>query len=139
MLALWAGLYLNGTALPQHDLDAHVAEALDELEFCLGDRATTRLGGLRARLGHPDPFAVRFVEVGNEDNLSGGRASYAAYRLRAFYDAVADRYPAVELVFSSTTDSVYGARSGQDYHEYSVRALFPAPPACLSLPVSPPS
>jgi alpha-L-arabinofuranosidase len=41
-------------------------EALDELEFCTGS-TDTFWGGKRAEYGHPEPFDIKFVEIGNED------------------------------------------------------------------------
>ncbi len=118
VLAVWGGFYLNGSTISEEDLDPYVDDALNALEFCMGDAETTTYGALRASLGRPNPFNIHFVEVGNEDNLNGGSASYAAYRLNMFYDAITTTYPEV-LVFSSTTNSVVG-QSGQDYHEYAV-------------------
>lgn len=41
-------------------------EALDGLEFARGD-ATSKWGSVRAAMGHPEPFDLRYVAVGNED------------------------------------------------------------------------
>ena len=41
-------------------------EALDELEFCMGS-TSTYWGGKRAEYGHPEPFNIKYVEIGNED------------------------------------------------------------------------
>lgn len=117
MLAVWSGLYLDGTVIPEDALQPYVDDAMHELEFCMGDASTT-YGALRISLGYPEPFQIKFVEVGNEDNLNGGDGSYTEYRFNMFYDAITAQYPDI-LVFSSTTDYVYGS-SGQDYHQYTV-------------------
>lgn len=84
VLAVWSGEYLDGTIISEADLAPYVQEALDELEFLMGDASTT-YGAQRIALGYEDPFTIKFVEVGNEDNLNGGEDSYIDYRFDAFY------------------------------------------------------
>ncbi len=60
----WAGQVVK----PGPALDPYVQEALDEIEYVTGG-AETKWGALRARDGHPAPFALRYVEVGNEDKF----------------------------------------------------------------------
>ncbi|KAK4156064.1 glycoside hydrolase superfamily [Chaetomidium leptoderma] len=116
VLGIVAGLYLNGEVVPEAELGPFVQDALNELEFLTGD-VSTPYGALRAKLGYPKPWKIRYVEVGNEDNLWGGLDSYKAYRLQIFYDAIKAKYPDM-FIFSSTTDHVY-KESGQDFHEYT--------------------
>lgn len=84
VLAVWSGEYLDGTIVAEADLAPYVQDALDELEFLMGDASTT-YGAQRIALGYPEPFDIKFVEVGNEDNLNGGEDSYIAYRFKMFY------------------------------------------------------
>jgi len=72
---------------------------LAELEYILGP-TTTPQGALRAAQGHPEPFPLLHVEIGNEDHLSGGLASYAA-RFTAFHDAIAAAYPQLTIIAST--------------------------------------
>lgn len=92
VLAVWSGLYLDGTIISEADLQPYVQDALDELEFLMGDASTT-FGAQRVALGYPEPFPIKFVEVGNEDNLNGGTDSYISYRFNMFYG----EYPALSL------------------------------------------
>ena len=92
ILAVWSGLYLDGTVVPENKIGVYVQAALDELEFLMGDTSTT-WGSRRASLGYPQPFEIHFVEVGNEDSLSGGAPTYSAYRFNAFYHAISKAYP----------------------------------------------
>lgn len=62
ILAIWSGLYLDGTVLSEEDLLPYVQDSLDELEFIMGDDSTP-FGRLRASLGHPSPWKINFVEV----------------------------------------------------------------------------
>jgi alpha-L-arabinofuranosidase len=54
--------------LPDAEMDAYVQEVLDLVEFANGDRST-HWGAVRASLGHPAPFSLRYLGVGNEDQI----------------------------------------------------------------------
>ena len=47
-------------------LEPYVQDALDEIEYVTGD-ASTKWGAQRAKDGHPAPFELNYVEIGNED------------------------------------------------------------------------
>ncbi|SPQ21402.1 d7654c19-7073-4ed9-a2be-fd1299e158c5 [Thermothielavioides terrestris] len=116
VLAVPAGLYLDGEVVSEADLAPFVQDALNELEFLMGD-VSTPYGAMRAKLGYPKPWKIKFVEIGNEDNLWGGLDSYKSYRFRMFYDAIKAKYPDI-FIFSSTAEYMY-KQSGRDYHEYT--------------------
>lgn len=65
---MWSGVYLNGYDndnpydIPEEEIGLYVQEALDELEFILGD-VHSKYGALRASLGHPRPWKLNYVEV----------------------------------------------------------------------------
>ena len=88
ILGVYAGLHIdNGARIITGDaLKPHVQEALEEIEYITGDTSTI-WGARRAKDGHPQPFKLRYVEVGNEDWLNMGTASYDA-RFAMFYDAI---------------------------------------------------
>lgn len=69
VLAIYSGYSLDGTSYPLEYMDEVLQEALDELEFLLGD-TSTKWGAKRAEYGHPAPFKINYVEVGNEDWFS---------------------------------------------------------------------
>jgi alpha-L-arabinofuranosidase len=87
------------------------------LEFLMGS-TSTKNGALRASLGYPNPWKINYVEIGNEDNLSGGQVSYSAYRFAAFYDAVHAKYPNLTVIASTSGMSLPG-NAGQDFHVYN--------------------
>jgi alpha-N-arabinofuranosidase len=118
VLAVWAGLALNGEVVPEAELDFYVQDALNEIEFLTGS-VDTEYGALRAKIGHPKPWKIRYVEVGNEDNLSNGLSSYRAYRFSAFYNAITAKYPDIQ-VLASTIDMTIPGTAGGDYHLYDV-------------------
>ncbi|GAB7342511.1 hypothetical protein MBLNU457_g0701t1 [Dothideomycetes sp. NU457] len=118
ILAVWSGLYLDGTVIPEDQLQPYVQFALDELEFLMGDASTT-YGTQRIALGYPQPFPIKYVEVGNEDNLWGGLPSYSTYRFQMFYDAISKAYPEIEVIASTVAFTLPGNADG-DYHEYAL-------------------
>jgi alpha-L-arabinofuranosidase len=69
LLDIFAGYALDGERLSSaEDLAPFVQEALDQIEYIVGD-TSTNWGARRAKDGHPSPFPLRYVEIGNEDVL----------------------------------------------------------------------
>ncbi len=96
VLAVYAGYSLKGAHVePGPALEPFVENALEEIEYVTGD-AKTQWGAERAKDGHPAPFPLHYVEIGNEDwfDKSG---SYEG-RYAQFYDAIKKRYPQLELI-----------------------------------------
>ncbi len=104
LLAVFAGYTLNGQHVPQEQFGPYIQDALDEIEYVIGDAATTTWGARRAADGHPAPFPLSYVEVGNEDwfDTSG---SYA-WRFTMLYDAIKARYPQLKVI--ATTGGLQG-------------------------------
>src|SRR5262249_55580004 len=82
-------------------LKPHVQDALEEIEYVTGSASTT-WGARRAKDGHPQPFKLRYVEIGNEDWLNMGTASYDA-RFTMFYDAIKAKYPGIQIISTMRT------------------------------------
>ena len=74
--------------VPVDQLDGYIQDALDLIEFANGDPATTTWGKLRADMGHPAPFGMKFIGVGNEQ----WGPEYPA-RLARFVTAIRKAYP----------------------------------------------
>jgi len=83
---------------PLDELGSYVEDALDLIEFANG-AVTTRWGKVRANLGHPGPFHLKFLGIGNEN---WGPAYIE--RLAVFQQAIKATYPDIRLVCSSGTD-----------------------------------
>ena len=81
------------------DLQPYIQDCLDLIEFANGDVNTT-WGKKRAEMGHPAPFNLKFLAVGNEqwDDLY-------YERLRPFVKAIKAKYPNIKLVGTSGPDS----------------------------------
>jgi alpha-L-arabinofuranosidase len=103
LLAVWTGYTLTGTVVPQNQLAPYVQQAVDEIQYATGS-TSTKWGHQRALDGHPAPFDVRMVEVGNEDffDTSG---SYNAYRYPMFYDAIKAADPQLKIVATTPVTS----------------------------------
>jgi alpha-L-arabinofuranosidase len=121
VMAVWAGLTLNGTVVAEADLAPYVQEALDQIEYAVGPVSST-WGAKRAADGHPAPFDVPYVEVGNEDFLNGGTDSYNTYRYPMFYDAIKAAYPRIKIVATTTVTS--RPMDVIDQHYYSSAEFF---------------
>jgi len=80
------------------DLDPYVQDALDLIEFANGD-ATTTWGKVRTEMGHPKPFNLKMMGVGNEN-----WGPQYVERLSVFQAAIKKKYPDFKLVCSSGTD-----------------------------------
>ncbi|MBN2162297.1 MAG: hypothetical protein JXR25_01260 [Pontiellaceae bacterium] len=98
VVGLYAGYNLNKSYIPAGpELDKYVQEALDEIEYIMGP-VDSKWGAKRAAAGHPEPFPLRYVEIGNEDwfDVSG---SYDG-RFAQFYDAIKAKYPQLKCISS---------------------------------------
>lgn len=84
---------------PVDQLDSYVQDALDLIEFANGDTSTT-WGKVRAEMGHPAPFNMKFLGVGNEQ----WGPEYPE-RLEVFVKALRKAHPEIKLVGSSGPDS----------------------------------
>jgi alpha-N-arabinofuranosidase len=80
---------------PGADLEPYVQDALDELEYVTGG-PDTKWGAERVKDGHPAPFKLTYVEIGNEDNFDKS-GSYED-RYAQFYKAIKAKYPGLQLI-----------------------------------------
>jgi len=102
VLAVYAGYSLKGVHVnPGADLAPFVQEALEEIEYVTGDTNTT-WGARRARDGHPAPFALTYVEIGNEDWFDKSK-SYDE-RFAQFHDAIKAKYPQLKTISTMGND-----------------------------------
>jgi len=96
VLAVYAGYSMHERRVtPGDDLQPYVQDALDEIEYVTGGTNTT-WGALRARDGHPEPFPLTYVEIGNEDFFDNA-LTYDA-RFTQFYTAIKAKYPNLQLI-----------------------------------------
>jgi alpha-L-arabinofuranosidase len=81
---------------PNGDVAPLVQDALDEIEYVTGDSKTTKWGAVRAKDGHPAPFPLKYVEIGNEDFFD--KLPVYNARFTKFFDAIRARYPKLQII-----------------------------------------
>jgi alpha-L-arabinofuranosidase len=78
---------------PLDEMDPIVQDAVDAIEYANGP-ATSTWGALRAKAGHPEPFGLKYVEIGNED---GSNPLYTDHYM-LIYKAIKDRFPEIQII-----------------------------------------
>lgn len=76
-------------------LQGFIDDALDLIEFANGDE-NTKWGALRASMGHPAPFHMEYIGIGNEEI---GQAFFDRYPL--FHKAIKEKYPDIKVIGTS--------------------------------------
>lgn len=108
VLAVFAGYALKKETIPAGpQLQPFVDEALDEIEYITGD-IHTKWGAQRARDGHPAPFSLRYVEIGNEDGFDTAKTYDGRYT--QFHDAIKAKYPQLKLISTVNGKDSLGRR-----------------------------
>ncbi|MFJ3671803.1 alpha-L-arabinofuranosidase C-terminal domain-containing protein [Streptomyces sp. NPDC090106] len=97
--ALVTGCGQNQAVVDDALLQRHVQDTLDLIEFANGP-VTSEWGRLRARMGHPEPFHLTHIEVGNEENLPNEFFE----RFTRFRAAIEAKYPGITVISNSGPD-----------------------------------
>ncbi len=95
----------SGPNINSEEFQQYIQDALDLVEFCKGD-ANTTWGAVRVALGHPEPFELPYIGIGNEQWGDGFFNCYEAF-VKAFDEAKKKNpalYDGVELMFSAGPD-----------------------------------
>jgi alpha-N-arabinofuranosidase len=104
VLAVYAGYSLAQEHVnPGPDLEPYVQDALDEIEYVTGG-TETQWGAVRAKNGHPQPFKLTYVEVGNEDQFD--RSGSYDGRYEQFYKAIKAKYPELQIIATTPVKSI---------------------------------
>jgi len=92
-------------------------DALDSLEFAMGDPKSTEWGRMRADMGHPKPFPISYVAIGNEDC---GKPWYEE-NYKTFYNALNQAYPDIQLISNCEPKAFKEGAKTQvwDFHIYT--------------------
>lgn len=86
----------TGELAKMEELQPYIQDALDLIEFANGDSKSTKWGNLRAEMGHPKPFNLTMIGVGNEQ---WGPDYIERYKL--FENAIHSKYPQIKIVSGS--------------------------------------
>ena len=79
--------------VPMDQMDEWVDDALDLIEWANGD-ANTRWGRVRAEAGHPEPFNLKYLGLGNEERISPEFIE----RFKYIYKRVREKHPEIVIV-----------------------------------------
>ena len=97
-----------GVHVAVDDLDSYIQDALDLVEFANGP-VDSKWGKVRAEMGHPEPFGLKFLAVGNEqwdyDEAHGNYGPVFTERLKKFSDAIRAKYPQLKLIGTTGPNS----------------------------------
>ena len=91
--------YNTGELVPLDEMEPYVSDALDLIEFANGD-TLTKWGKLRAEMGHPEPFNLKYLGIGNEQ---WGDQYLERYDIIS--QKVHEKYPEIQLVSGSGPSS----------------------------------
>jgi alpha-L-arabinofuranosidase len=91
--------------IPLADMAAYTQDVLDLIEYANGP-ATSTWGAKRAAAGHPAPFNLEYVGIGNEDKITAGFEE----RFKLIYSAVRAKYPKMQVI-----GTVGPSPKGEDY------------------------
>ena len=86
--------------VPVDELQPYIDDVLDLIEFANGDPATNQWAKLRADMGHPAPFNLKYVAIGNEQ----WGQTYVDH-LKPFIDPVRKKYPNIKIIGTSGPNS----------------------------------
>ena len=89
----------HGGLTPLDSIQPWIDETLAALEYANGD-VTTKYGALRAKNGHPAPFNIEYLEIGNENNQPNPEQQSDHYyeRYDLFRKAILAKYPKMQLI-----------------------------------------
>lgn len=99
--------FQSGELCPLDDLDEWIQDALDLVEFANGP-ASSNWGKLRAEMGHPEPFNIKYLGIGNEQWMEGYFDRYVL-----FEEALSRAYPDLQIISTS------GPSSDGRYFDYA--------------------
>lgn len=123
IMAVWSGYSLGGTSLAESALPPYIQQAIDQINFVVGDPSTSTAAALRSSLGHPAPFTLNYVEVGNEDFFA---SSTYTYRWHDFVTALKTAFPNIHFIATSDAFSPVLSPNPTEYdvHVYQTPTWF---------------
>ncbi len=108
----------SGLHYDESGTEEFLQEAIDAIEYARAS-VTTKWGKMRADAGHPEPFPLPFVEIGNEN----GGPEYNK-RYKHFYEVLKARYPDIVFISNTHTEREGLTTEIADEHYYSTPYFF---------------
>lgn len=95
--------------IPMSEMPAYIQDILDLIEWANGDAKKTKWGKVRAEAGHPKPFNLKYIGIGNEDLIT----DIFKERFTMIFNAIKEKHPEITVVgtvgpFNEGTDYVEG-------------------------------
>lgn len=95
--------------IPIDQMDEYIQDILDLIEYANGDPDSNKWAKMRADAGHPEPFNLKYIGIGNEDLIT----DVFEERFTMIYEAIKNKYPDITVIgtvgpFSEGTDYVEG-------------------------------
>ena len=89
----------HGGMTPYDSIQSWIDECMNALEYANGP-VTSKYGAMRARNGHPEPFGIEYLEIGNENNQPDPRQQSDHYyeRYEQFYKIIRAKYPEMKII-----------------------------------------
>ena len=89
----------HGGMTPYDSIQPWIDECVNAIEYANGP-VTSKYGAMRAKNGHPEPFGLEYLEVGNENNQPDPRQQSDHYyeRYEQFYKAIRAKYPNMKII-----------------------------------------
>lgn len=87
-------------AIAQRDMPAYIQEVLDLIDFCNAKPEESQWAALRAEMGHPEPFGLEYLGIGNEDRID----AVFENRFAQIFEAVQAAHPEIKVVGTVGTD-----------------------------------
>jgi alpha-L-arabinofuranosidase len=82
---------------PLDKMQPIIEDIIDLIEYCNG-AATTKWGALRAKNGHPAPYNLKYIEIGNENGWQTANDYRPRYKM--IHDAIKAKYPEMKIMFN---------------------------------------
>lgn len=94
--------------IPMEHMDEYIQEMLDLIEYANGDPKKNKWAKMRADAGHPKPFNLKYIGIGNEDLIT----DIFEERFTMIYNAIREKYPEITVI-----GTVGPFNEGTDYEE----------------------
>ena len=94
--------------IPMDEMDGYVQDILDLIDYANADPKKNRWAKLRAEAGHPEPFNLKYIGIGNEDQIT----DVFEERFTMIYKAIKEKHPEITVI--GTVGPFY---EGTDYEE----------------------
>ena len=107
-------IYLEG-----NELEELLQDAIDAIDYAIAPADSNKWGALRAQNGHPEPFGMKYIEIGNENN-----GPEYLYRYKKFYSTLKERYPDIIFISNCHTENDGLPTEMVDEHYYRTPEYF---------------